>query len=350
MDIVTKIQKDVFKDYGKKYSYEIPKIINNCVANKTKTATKLILTKSQDFLKDYFTPESPNGLFLYHSVGSGKTLTGVAILKEFEKKNWNTLWITRTTLKEDLSKALDMLPLSKKLTVLSYKQFSNIGKKKGAIYRKLISRDPSLSDPLYRTVVIIDEVHKLYTKDLKAQEMHDIKLIQKMIHQSYETSKFPCKIVLMSATPITKNPLEVVNLFDLIIQDPKKRFLKNGEKTFLELYVEKDGKFKKDSLPIFRDNIDGLVSYIDVSKNPEKFAQLRLKEIKTKISSPDFTISKKNTCKKTYDLCRKQLGIDIADCRKELERCKSEVKENKKKYKDNAYQVKMLSEKCKITL
>ncbi len=348
MEPVTKIQKEVFKTFGKEYSYEIPKITNGCVAPKTKSTNKIVLTKTQDFIKDYFTPESENGLFLYHSVGSGKTLTGVAILKEFEKKNWNTLWVTRTTLKEDLSKALDMLPLSKKLTVLSYKQFSNIGKKKGAIYRKLISRDPVLTDPLYKTVVIIDEAHKLYTKDLKAQEMHDIKAIQKMIHNSYDNSKVPCKIVLMSATPITKNPLEVVNLFDLIIQDKNKRFLKDGEQFFLDFYVEKNGKFKKDALSIFRNSIDGLISYIDVSKNPEKFAQLVLKEIKTKISVPNFTISKKDICKNSYDVCRKQLAIDVVSCRKELERCKSEVRENKKKYSSNAYQIKILSDKCRF--
>ena len=30
--------------------------------------------------------------------------------------------------------------------------------------------NPQTNDPFYKTIVIIDEAHKLYTKDLKTQE------------------------------------------------------------------------------------------------------------------------------------------------------------------------------------
>ena len=344
----TKIQQDIFKKYSKKYSYKIldkNKLSSKCESNSKNF--KFELSKTQDFLKTFSNEnDSENGMLLYHSVGSGKTLSGIAMLKEFENKKYNTLWITRTTLKDDLNKGLNLLKLSKKLTVLSYKQFSNIGKNKGAIFKKLVKNDPNNKDPLYKTVVVIDEAHKLYTKDLKSQEMHDIKSIEKMIQNSYAFSKIPCKIILMSATPITKNPMEMIKLFNLIIKNQDDRF---DEKNFLDLYVDKSGKFKKDKIELFRKKIDGLISYLDVSKNPEKFAQLNVKEIKTKISFPETdSYRKKNICKDSYDVCRKQLGIDTTTCRNENERCKKEVKILKDKNKNKHYQSDVLKTKCEF--
>lgn len=341
---IKELQQEVLKKF-QKYKWDPIKVKNECDNTKN---TKIVLSNTQGFIKDFFTPKNPNGILLWHSVGSGKTLTAVSVLKEFEKKGYNTLWVTRTTLKGDLQKALDMIPLSKKLIVISYKQFSNIGKSKGELYNTLLTRskkiNKSTEDPLYKTVVIIDEAHKLYTKDLKPQEMHNISSIQNMIFNSYE-NEMSCKVVLMSATPITSDPLEIIKLFNLIIEHPINRF---DIKTFKETYLDANGKFTKEGIISFQDKIKDIVSYIDMSKDPRKFAQIEYNEILVPISIPDFGEYNPEECKEAYEFCRKNLNLPIEDCKLDLEDCKLRMKKNKQMYKSAKYQNKMLKEKCKI--
>lgn len=345
------LQKQIQEKF-KEYAWDNIKIKNQCDAG---FGGKITLSNTQKFITKFFQPENPNGILLWHSVGSGKTLTAVSVLKHFETRGFNTLWITRTTLKKDLNKALEMIPLSKSLTVLSYKQFSNIGKRKGELYNKLMKKaqklNPDTKDPLYRTVVVIDECHKLYTKDLKPQEMHDIKSIQKMIFESYEKSKdVSCKVVLMSATPITSNPLEIINLFNLIIEQPFNRFDLN---TFKNDYLTDDGQFTKNGRSYFKDIIKDLVSYIDMSKDPRKFAQIKYNEIYVPYSFPNFSqdfTEDKNKCEKAMVYCKDILKLDSETCKDNLKNCRADVEENKKIYKNSKFQSKLLKEKCNLTI
>lgn len=334
-----------------KYKWDKIKLENLC---DNKNDKKLKLNNTQQFVTEYFSPNNKNGMFLWHSVGSGKTLSAVSIVKKFQDLGYNALWVTRTTLKQDINKALEMLPLNKKLTMLSYKQFSNIAKRKGESYTKLIQSAKKLNqnteDPLYKTVVIIDEAHKLYTKDLKPQEMHNIGAIQGMIHDSYDKSgKNALKLVLMSATPITADPLEIVKLFNLIIENPQERF---ETKTFKAEYLNEKGDFKKDSVKDFQTKIKDLVSYIDMSKDPRKFAQVKTSEIFVPMSTPrfskDFDQSLKN-CNNSFDFCKSVLKLSSGECKQQLKSCKDEISENKKIYKNSKYQVKMLKEKCNMS-
>lgn len=337
------LQKQIAKRFSR-YIWEKPKNTNECI--NIQKGTRITLNNTQKFVSEYVTPDRQNGILLWHSVGSGKTLSAVAILKSFEQKGYNTLFITRTTLKGDLQKAIDMLPLQNKLLVLSYKQFSNIGKNKGETYKKLITRakkiNPQTNDPLYKTIIVIDEVHKLYTKDLKPQEMHDISSIERMIYTSYTSDK-PCKVVLMSATPITSNPLEVINLFNLIIKSKVNRFDVN---TFKQNYLDKTGKFTKSGKEAFQDRIKDLVSYIDMSKDPRKFAQVEFSEILVPISS--ITLQSLQLCKEAEKLCVEELGLSKKECKEEYNTCKDKYMKNKKMLKEGKFQTKVLEDKCKI--
>lgn len=340
------------KQKFKEYTWSDIKIKNNCDMG---FGSKITLNNTQKFITEFFKPENPNGMLLWHSVGSGKTLTAVATLKKFEERGFNTLWITRTTLKKDLDKALKMIPLSKNLTVLSYKQFSNVGKGKGEIYNILLRKaqkiNPNTKDPLFKTVLVIDECHKLYTKDLKPQEMHDIKSIQKMIFDSYENSMdLSCKVLLMSATPITSNPLEIINLFNLIIEKPFNRF---NLETFKNDYLTEEGKFTFKGKKYFKDISKDLVSYIDMSKDPRKFAQISYNEVYVPYSSPKFTENfeeSKDKCQKGMVYCTDVLNNDRKVCKDTFDRCKAEVEKNKKLYKNSKFQSKILSEKCNLKI
>lgn len=302
---MTSIQKEIFEKYKDKYSLDTP--INKDTCN---TITPFKMTKKQEFIADYFTPSNKDGVFLYHTVGSGKTLTAVNLLKHFEKKGFYTLWVTRTTLKKDLEKALKMIPLKNNLITISYKQFSNIGKSKGELYKKLIKRTNS-KDPLYKTIVIIDEVHKLYTKDLKPQEMHDIKSIENMIHSSYSNSgNNRARIVLMSATPITKEPSEIIQLINLIKVDPKERLpLKNFDT-------------RK-----FEEAIQGLFSYYNTVCDYSKFAKKSERKVVTELSGKD---ADKNKCYKAEALCKVSIFGDKELCADTRKNCLKEVSYNLK--------------------
>ena len=80
------------------------KMENRCV---TKGGSNLLTyTPTQAFIKDYFTPQAhTKGMLLWHSTGSGKTCSAVATAtNEFEKQDYTILWVTRTTLKNDIWK------------------------------------------------------------------------------------------------------------------------------------------------------------------------------------------------------------------------------------------------------
>ncbi|HEY9702799.1 MAG TPA: DEAD/DEAH box helicase family protein [Allocoleopsis sp.] len=337
-------QNNVTKFYSR---YKWPKITNENLCIDSKSKRKFQLNNTQSFVTDYFNLNSPNGLFLFHSVGAGKTLSGVSIVSKFEKLGFHTLWVTRTTLKQDISKALEFIPLKKTLTVISYKQFSNIAKKRGELYKKLSNRTGSV-DPLKKTILVIDEAHKLYTKDLKPQEMHDIKSIENMIFSSYSNDLVNRpRIVLMSATPITENPMEFILLLNLIITNKENRFELD---TFKDTYLTSEGKFKRDRITDFKEKIKGLISYIDFKNDTRKFASASLTEIFVPIGSPKYNIANqtKEFCAKKYKACRETFGGSVIDCKKDQKKCLENIKQNKKDYKSKNYQNKILHEKCSV--
>ncbi len=344
------LQKKVLEKYLE-YRWPVPKLVNECIEPKKGTKKEVVLNNTQAFVSKFIQPEKTNGMLLWHSVGSGKTLSAIAILKNFEDRGYNTLFVTRTTLKGDLQKALNMIPLSKRLIAISYKQFSNIGKKTGNLYRFLLEKAQAISknttDPLYKTIIIIDEVHKLYTKDLKPQEMHDIGVIEKMIHDSYrESARNACKVILMSATPITSDPMEIISLFNLIIRKPMNRFNLN---TFKSTYLKEDGRFSEEGKRSFQDHIKDLVSYIDLSKDPRKFAQVNFTEILVPVSKPE-NLKLEDNCDDVYKTCVNVLGITATECKKEMQKCKQIVRRDKKIYKESKFQTRMLEEKCNVKL
>jgi hypothetical protein len=340
---IEKFQEDINTKF-KVYRWGKFKMVNGCVSK----AGPVTLTNTQKFVTKYFQPSNENGIFLYHSVGSGKTLSAVSILGNFEKHGWNALWVTRYSLKKDLQKALSVLPLKNTLPTVSYKQFSNIAKRKGELYKSLLKRAQKLGgniqDPLYKTCVIIDEVHKLYNvKDLKPQERHDMTSIEKMIWESYSGSTEGTKVVLMSATPITDDPLEVVKLFNLIIEEPKYRFKID---TFKDSYLDSSGNFTKQGKEVFQDRIKDLVSFIDITKDPGKYAQVSYTTESIPISTPKFStdfIGRKTECIGNYKTCK---GLKLKGCANTKKVCMKDLVRDKSLSKKFKYQSEILKEVC----
>jgi hypothetical protein len=341
-------QKEVLSKFGG-YAWTKPEYKNECLGNGSVSKSKLELNPTQRFVTEYVHPNNPNGVLMYHSVGSGKTLSALSIARKFEKKNFSVIWVTRSSLRKDIDKGLKLIPLENKFMVISYKQFSNILKRKGLAYEELVKTKGG-DDPLNKTLVIIDEAHKLYTKDLKPQEMHDIKTIQNMIYNSYDKSGFNAvKLVLMTATPVTEDPLELIRLLNLIIESPQDRFEVN---TFKKDYLDEAGKFTKTSLIQFKSKVKGLVSYLDLSKDPRRFAQVEYIEKLVPISelSPNVDFqAEQDRCTRIKKQCL-QDNIPREICNDNNKRCLDRVNYSKHVHKTTVTQVKQMKERCKIEL
>ena len=286
----------------KEFRWEKMEIKNNCItlANANTNANVISLNATQKFITHYFTPSSPfKGLLLWHSVGTGKTCTGIATAtSSFDNDGYSILWVTRTTLKSDVWKnmfdqvchliILDkvnkglIMPddinkrkqlLSKNwLDPMSYKQFSNLLAKKNKIYNILLERNGK-EDILKKTLIIIDEAHKLYGGDLKASERPNTTIMEKLIRTSYNVSKADsCKLLLMTATPFTNSPLELFSLTNLFMTHDSDKITTNKEE-FKQQFMDANNILSEKGVKLIANKLSGYISYLNREKDPTQFAQ-----------------------------------------------------------------------------
>jgi len=274
---------------------------NDCVVNEKENKKNRIITlgNSQEFVSNFFTSTSSyKGILFWHSVGTGKTCSAIATASNsFEKDNYTILWVTRHTLKsevwknvfksvcshtikEKLNKGVfipeDPDGIASKLKYvnnrwiepISYKQFTNLISKKNVYYDEMVKRN-GIQDPFKKTLIIIDEAHKLYSEDTPATERPDINALKNAIYNSYKISgKDSCKLILMSATPYTTDPMQLFKLLNLLREDDY--FPENFEdfkKEYLDLETYKFNKNKE-----FLDKITGYISYLNREKDVRQFA------------------------------------------------------------------------------
>jgi hypothetical protein len=273
-------------------------------------APALTLTPTQNFLKHYFIPSNPvKGMLLWHSTGSGKTCSAIAAASnEFEKEGYTILWVTRTTLKNDIwknmfdqvchevirtklsaneiampseqPKRMKLLSQSWRIRPMSYKQFSNLVSKQNQLYDTLIKINGT-ADPLRKTLIIIDEAHKLYgSGDLSTIEQPDMKALHASLLNSYAVSgRESVRLLLMTATPITTNPMEMIQLLNLCKPIGEQMPVDFGD--FTGKYLDIDtGKFSVPGTKQYLDDIAGYVSYLNREKDARQFSQPILHQIR----------------------------------------------------------------------
>jgi len=270
--------------------------------------SKLItLSPTQDFVSSYFTSKTPiKGMLLWHSVGTGKTCSAIATAtRQFEPLGYTILWVTRTTLKNDIWKNMfDMvchenirekveagvkipndMPgrmrlLSKSWGVrpMSYKQFSNLVSKNNQYYEQLVKRNGE-EDPLRKTLIIIDEAHKLYGGgDLSTIERPDMPAFHKALMHSYAVSgEDSVRVLFMTATPITENPLELVQLVNLCKPANQQIPTEFGE--FADTFLDDTGDFTAVGRKMFLDRIAGHISYLNREGDVRQFSRPILREV-----------------------------------------------------------------------
>ena len=310
------------ENYGE-FAWPKVKMENLCAEKKKGGAGGEIIsyTPTQEFIRHYFHPmNAVKGMLLYHSVGTGKTCSAIAAAtNNFEKQGYTILWVTRTTLKNDIWKnmfdqvcnetlrheiehsklkipddqqdRMRMLSKSWRIRPMSYKQFSNLVSKQNSFYDTLIQINGK-EDPLRRTLLIIDEAHKLYGgDDLVGVEKPDMNALHKALMHSYKFSgPDSVRVLLMTATPITKDPLEIIKLVNLC--KPSDEQMPTEFSNFSEKYLNGKGEFTENGRNTYLNDIAGYISYLNREKDARQFAQPHIEHVLTPIIS-DIDIVKR---------------------------------------------------------
>lgn len=267
---------------------------------------------TQEFVRRYFSPAAPvKGMLLWHSVGTGKTCSAIAAAtSSFEPEGYTILWVTRTTLKNDIwknmfdqicsetikkrileeglqmpkeqAKRMKLLSKSWKIRPMSYKQFSNLVSKENNFYKTLVGINGA-EDPLRKTLLIIDEAHKLYGGgDLSSIERPDMNALHKALMNSYRISgDDSARLLLMTATPITENAMELIKLVNLC--KPAAQQIPDDFASFSQDYLNEHGRFTEEGKGQFLDKIAGHISYLNREKDARQFSQPVIKKIMSPI-------------------------------------------------------------------
>jgi hypothetical protein len=305
---------------------------------------------TQNFVQKFFTPQSPyKGMLLFHSVGSGKTCTAIATATNtFDREGYKILWVTRHTLKEDIWKNMfdnicniiiqerlnngEILPTTRAkrmeflgknwLQPISYKQFTNLIKGKNKFYKEMVDLNGK-EDPFRKTIIIIDEIHKIYSSSLSLLERPNPEVLQTMVQNSYKVSgKDSLKLLLMTATPITDDHMSCVKILNLLLENYE-RFPEEFER-FKTMFCNENGLFTEKGSQEFMNRITGLVSYIDRANDRSQFAYPVIKDVVLDIEKQRQSSSGIN------DIILKIQELEERLNNKEVKLTKDETKELKK--------------------
>jgi hypothetical protein len=287
------------------YKWDSPIVKNGCgVVATQKPGTPVSFTRTQDFVRHYLVPESPfKGLLAWHSVGTGKTCMAVAAASsEFEAAGYTILWVTRNALMSDLYKnifgAVCSIPIMAALESgisipsdlsaakrmlsrawlppITYKMLQNALEGKNELGRMLAAKHRR--DPLHKTFLIIDEVHKLFDGDLGPGESADFSVIQNFIFKSYAASGADSvRPLLMTATPITDSPHQLFTILNTLIGSPTARLMDFED--YRKKYTNNAGEITHDGGDYFQTRVKGLISYLNREYDPTTFAQPIFKSI-----------------------------------------------------------------------
>ena len=270
------------------------KLTNRCIENGNIQIKPHIYQRN---VASFFGPTSAyKGLMLWHSVGSGKTLSSFLIANSFYEAGYRIMYVVRSSLIPNILSEANKYKMShaiKQTNVMGYVSFSNSlvsgvrhdklmrdtkkilalsnNKKTGGNASDTRSRKTykaTTLDPLYRTLLIIDEAHNMYEQQLlQPMERPQMDIIEKAIHASYSISgNDSVKVLLMSATPYAEDistPFKLLNLLR------SQRFLPTTQQDIDQRY----GSFDSKHYDKFADDVAGYISYVNKEDDYSMFAK-----------------------------------------------------------------------------
>ena len=275
----------------------------------------------------------------------------------FEKLGYTIIWVTRTTLKSDIwknmydqicslvikdrvekgekipaefARRMRMLSKSWKIKPMSYKQFSNLVSGKNQLYKDLVAINGA-QDPLRKTLLIIDEAHKLYGgADLAAIERPNMPKLQAAIADSYKKSgKDSVKVLLMTGTPITNDAMELVKLINLVREEQ----LPTKYDEFAKEFLDENGKFTKRGSRKYLDAIAGSISYLSREKDARQFSQPTIIPMNVPLGKSEYGADMIEKYEQQYNETSEKNNEEIASLKGKISQIKQDRMEMKRKIK-----------------
>jgi hypothetical protein len=185
---------------------------------------------------------------------------------------------------QKLTDKMRLVPSNWSIRPMSYKQFTNLISGSNKSYQDLVKKNGS-EDPLKKTLLIIDEAHKLYGGyDLLPAEKPDMRKLKAALSKSFLVSKQESvKLLLMTATPFTQDAMELAKLVNLM-KEPSEQLPTSFEE-FTQVFLdEKSGNFTEQGKEIFLNKINGIISYLDRGSDAREFAQPQIHLVPVKMS------------------------------------------------------------------
>ena len=286
-----------------------------------------------------FTLDGNNRYLLGDFTVTHNTCSAIATASSsFEKEDYTIIYVTRYTLKPDVWKNMfgqicsevvqeylakgKTLPdahaarlrlISKKwIEPMSYRQLSNMLEGKNS-YHDILVKNNGKRDILNKTLIIIDEAHKLFAADVEGQEKADVDAIRKAFHHSFATSgKDAVKVLMMTATPYTSDPMDMMRLLNLMRDETNA--IPESFESFSEIYLNDEGKFSDEGLEKFTKQMKGVISYLNREKDIRSFAYPVFHSVKVAMSDYEYmdAIESYHTLFKKWRQIKEMLDNNIA--------------------------------------
>ena len=119
------------------------------------------------------------------------------------------------------------------------------------------------------------------------------------------SGKESVKLLLMTATPIQTDPMEIIKLINLF-KMPDQQIPDNFE-VFSEEYLNSEGFFKPEGLHKFRNEITGHISYLNREKDARQFSQPVVSVIQTNVYDKEILKYNRSATRKLYSIMTKEV-------------------------------------------
>jgi SNF2 family DNA or RNA helicase len=203
------------------------------------------LKEHQKHLCDYIIKHpKQKGMILFHSVGSGKTITSLTIIRCLLSlyPGKNVFIITPKSLVDNFHKEIEKLKIKfpKNVKIMTHTTFTNMIEKDG----------PEFAED---SIIVVDEAHN-FKSDIRDKKSKTTKQIigttGKKAKLLMSATKLASKVILLSATPVQNRPEEFTNLYAMISNGENQ--LPKIRKVFQELDYKEINKMLKNKVSYFK--------------------------------------------------------------------------------------------------
>jgi hypothetical protein len=240
-----------------------PSLISEYI-NNIKPDPNGILFDYQNIVFNYLQNPLNRGLLIFHSTGSGKSITGISISEHFRKLNRDIVILSTKSLKSNYIKEIENYSKKMNSDITDdevgdiVKDYKFVTMNASNMIKQLQKKDSLMDEMLYEInkfnldnkVIIIDEAHNLFNSIVNgsrnANEFYELVMKSKNI-----------KIIFLTGSPIINNFFEIVPALNMCAGY---KVLPEYYRDFKNMYIDEKSNSIKNKIKL-QSRILGLVSY-----------------------------------------------------------------------------------------